>query len=407
MKSKIFRALISLVIAIGLWMYVITVVSPGSEANFRAVPVTLQNESILTERGLMVTSATASVDLTLSGNRTDLNKITSSSMSVTASLSGITAAGTYQLNYTPSYPGIVSGNALAVQSRKPDFVTVTVAERRTKNVDVEVDFVGSVPEGFLADKDNVELDHPQIEITGPAEAVDQVAKARIVIDLDHQSSSVSGGYVYTLCTANNEPVDAAQIVTNIATVNCTVRIQRFKEIALKVKLIPGGGANEENCTVSIAPQTIRVSGSDTLLENLDELEIGTVDLGVLTENVQQKYTITLPDGINNETGVSEAEVSIQLPKLKTKKLRVSRILATNVPENMEVDLITQAVEVTVRGPETVVHSITENDITVMVDFTDAQTGTATAKANVSLGGEFGEAGAIGTYSVSYTLKEKD
>ena len=76
MKNKLIYALLSFVIALGLWFYVIAVVSPESEETYYNVPVVLQNESVLTEKGLMIiTQNKPSVTLRLRGNRSDLNKL--------------------------------------------------------------------------------------------------------------------------------------------------------------------------------------------------------------------------------------------------------------------------------------------------------------------------------------------
>ena len=44
-------------------------------------------------------------------------------------------------------------------------------------------------------------------------------------------------------------------------------------------------------------------------------------------------------------------------------------------------------------------------MSVFVDFTDAQTGTFTARANISMAEAFLEVGAIGTYNVSVTMRQ--
>ena len=42
MKNKFAAALFSLIVAFGIWLYVITTVSPGSEDTFSGIPVTPQ-----------------------------------------------------------------------------------------------------------------------------------------------------------------------------------------------------------------------------------------------------------------------------------------------------------------------------------------------------------------------------
>ena len=76
MLNKVYTAIISLLIAIGLWMYVVTVVSPGSENTYTGIEVVKQSEGILEERGLVITAEhNPAVNLRLSGNRSDLNKL--------------------------------------------------------------------------------------------------------------------------------------------------------------------------------------------------------------------------------------------------------------------------------------------------------------------------------------------
>ena len=75
MKNKLLAVLVSAVIAFGLWLYVITVVSPESEQTYYDIPVVLQNKDVLNERGLMIVGEAPTVTLVLKGNRTILNEL--------------------------------------------------------------------------------------------------------------------------------------------------------------------------------------------------------------------------------------------------------------------------------------------------------------------------------------------
>ena len=97
MKSKLLRVLLALVIAVGLWLYVITVEQPESEKTYYDIPVVLQNESILAERGMMIVSERPTVTLTLAGTRTNLNTLNESNINVICNVSSIVTAGTHEL----------------------------------------------------------------------------------------------------------------------------------------------------------------------------------------------------------------------------------------------------------------------------------------------------------------------
>jgi hypothetical protein len=78
LKGRLLTGLLSLLIALGLWVYVVTAVSPESENTYYNIPVILQNEGELEKHGLMITTEQLpTVSLRLSGARADLQKLNS------------------------------------------------------------------------------------------------------------------------------------------------------------------------------------------------------------------------------------------------------------------------------------------------------------------------------------------
>lgn len=408
MKSKITTILLSVAIAFGLWMYVITSVSPGSEETYYNIPVVMDAEAVLAERNLMITSTSATnVTLKLSGNRTDLYKVNSQNITLKSDLSKIYNEGTHSIGYSIAYPGDVANNAFDVVSQSPKYIVITVERRVTKPVPVEVKWIGSTPENFMSDRENKVLDNDYITISGPASVADLIEKAVIEVDLTEQRESISQSYRYTLCDAEDNAVDAEKITTNVEEVRLDVQIRRVKEVDLKLDVTYAGGANESNTTIEISPAKIRLSGGEAVLEELgDSIMLGKINLAEIAKNHTQTYVITLPEGVTNETGVTEAEVTITFTGLSTREIVVENIKTVNVPEGMEAELITERFTVTVRGPSTVISKLTAEDLLAVVDFTGAEADTATFKASIVFGEGFESVGALGTYSVSATVNEK-
>jgi YbbR domain-containing protein len=403
MKSKLVTELISALIALAVWVYVVTVVSPNSDKHFYNVPVVAQGEALLTERGLMITHTdVTTTDLHLEGSRIDLNKLSSSNITATMDVSKIYEAGVHNLTYTPTFPGDVPSSAFTVLSKNPGVVKVTVEDRISKVVPLEIRYTGSIAEDFIADKENIEMSVEGVTVTGPKSVVDQIKTAVITLNIDGRNESLSDKFAYTLCDAEGLPVNAEMIVTDVAEVSLTLRILRVKEIELKVNVIEGGGATNQNCVITIDQTTIRISGSDVLLEGLNSLELGTVNLGELTEETTLTFPIKLPAGVNNETGVTEVTVQVSFPELETKKFTVKNIVAVNVPQGYELDLITKALEVLVRGPKENLDRLTEADIIVTVDFTGVEPGTVKVKVQIHC--EDPLVGAVGAYTVSAVVK---
>lgn len=404
MKNKFVPALVSLGIALALWFYVVTVVSPNSDKYFYNIPVSVQSEIVLQDRGLMLTTTELpKVSLHLGGNRTDLNKLNSSNITVSADLSRIGEPGKHALTLTPYFPGDVPNNAITVLSRNPGTIEVEVEYRTTKDVPVEIIYSGTLPENYMADKENKELDYEKITVSGPKSVIDQIAMARIDVALDDQRDSISDQYKYSLCNAKGEPVDAALVTTNADTVNLTLKILQVKEIALKVTVEAGGGATEETAKITVDPGTIRVSGSHSILENMDSLDLGIVNLAEIPADTTLTFPIKLPEGVTNETGLQEVTVDVHFPNLITKVLTIDRFNAVNVPENLSVDFITQRLDIQIRGAKSLVNKVEASDLMVTVDFAQEQVGTATVKADIAIAVD--GVGAVGIYNVTATLRE--
>ena len=406
MRRKILYALLAFVISFGLWVYVITVENPEAEDTFYNIPVVLDNESALTERGLMIiTEKTPTVTLRLFGNRSYLNKINNSNITLVADLSRVFEAGEQQLSYSIGFPGDIPQNSIKIQSQLPAQITVTIVERSTKEVPVNVIYSGQVPEGFMTDKENLTLDHKTVQITGPASIVNEIAEARITVGLDGQTESISQSYRYALYNKSGELVDDDLLTANVSEIKLGLKIQRYKEIQIHLgAIVPGGGATAENTSVVADVQSILISGSEQLLQGLDSITLDSIYLGELTADTVLTYTIAdlLPEGITNISGIEKVNVTVKFPKLKTKTFQVTQFVQQHVPENMSAEILTKVITVTLRGPEAQINKLTADRIQAVVDFSQAALGTGTYKVTIRIIGA-DEVGAVYSYTVSAKL----
>jgi YbbR domain-containing protein len=414
MKKKILMALLSLVLSFALRLYVITVVSPGSDDTFYDIPVIFTGETTLTERELIITDVlTEDVTLKLEGNRSDLVLLDRSNIEVIADLSRINMAGTHRLRFDVYYPGTVSDGAFKILNQEPSEVTVVVENRKSVSVPVVIDYQKtSVPEGFVADTENATLDYSRISVTGPESVIDQVAEARIYVTLtDLKESIVVGKYPIYLCDKEGVPLsDVSLVVPSVTEVQLSVKIQQWEDINLFVSVIDGGGATQKNSKIEILPKTIRLAGSEAALKKLaDGLEIGEINLGELLIDTTKTVSLEglLPEGVTNLSGTTDAVVKISFPNLRTKELTVDEadIELVNVPEGMEAELTTKTLKIHVRGTIGQIANITPGDLRVIIDLANAPVGTAQVKAQIIIADKYTNVGELGIHTVYAEIRE--
>ncbi|MBR2047566.1 MAG: hypothetical protein IJ960_03125 [Oscillospiraceae bacterium] len=405
MKNKLGSIFLSLAVAFGLWLYVVTTVSTEQERSFSNVQVVLEGESILRERNLMIISDTDfSVRVTLKGSRQDLNNLNSSNLTLISNLSGIYDPGEYQLGYSVGYPGNIPSGAVTVMNKEPSFVKVVVAEKISRNIPVRVEYVGNASDGFIVDKVNAVLEQEYVTITGPRETVEAIDHAYIEVDCTESTQTIIESYRFELRDKDSQPVDAAMITTNVEQVRVTVPVFMTKRIPLVMTVNPGGGATEETAKISIEPQYIDVVGSESALKDLEEWVLGTLNLADIGDTTERTYPIVLPQGVTEMNAISEALVNISFPDLAKREIVITNIQIHNVPEGMAAELLTKQFTITVRGPRSLVNQISAEDILVQIDLTGVEN-TAAVEAKISFRAEYAEVGVVGKYSVNVRVDE--
>ena len=398
-RNKLGSFLLALVIALGLWLYVVNYINTTHEQTLYNVPVGLEGKSLLTERGFMILSEDDyRVNITVSGSRQDVSKINASNIQAVADLSKIDEPGEHKLTYNVIFPGDVPTGAVSSQ-KDPDRVTVEVARKKTKEIPVTVSYTGDVPASYIKDTSALELDHSYVEITGPEEVVDRIQRANISIDCRGRTESIYESLRFELQDMYCEPVDAVWITTNVSEVKVYLPIVMVKQVPLAVTLVDGGGATADTTKLVIDPAQISISGSETALEALDELNLGIIDLSQITQDQELTFEINLPEGVTNVSNLPTATVRISFPRLATREFTVSSFEQVNLAYGMKWETLTKQLTITVRGLKDQVQKLDPADIAVRLDLRGVEN-TSAVEPDILFPAGYESLGVLGSYSVS-------
>lgn len=363
MKNKVLTLLLSLVISFGLWLYVVTVISPEFEVTVYNVPVELVGSGYLDAKGMMVISDTKDlkVDLTLRGNRSDLKKYNNSNITAIVDLSQITHAGDHQLECSASFQ---TGSAEVV-SKNPGQIAVTVADKLTKTVPVEITYIGSVPEGYEAERQDVEMDHTTVTVSGPKKTIDRIASAGIVVDLSGRMTSFAQDYPITLCGIDGRPIaDDSFVTVNLSEIRAVVQVYKVKVVPVQFLLdFEASGLQEDMVTVYPQIETVTLIGSGDALEKVDAALTFTITLRDYTQATTEVFNPVLPEGVRCK---EQIQAHIQMPEMVRRWMTINNFELNNVPEGMEVSLVKDAM-VEIWGPREILEQLSAEDVLGVVD----------------------------------------
>ncbi|MEG2419920.1 MAG: CdaR family protein [Oscillospiraceae bacterium] len=405
-KKKVNKALyiaLSVIIACGLWLYVVSVENNDMEKSLTGIPVNIVGEDVLATSNLMVTDGrNGTVSMKIQGKRSTLAKINRDNINIQVDVSKLAAPGEYSQAYSIGFPASVSPSEISVLDRT-FYVNLKIGKRVSRQVEVRGEFQGTVAKGFQ--KGEFVFNPLKVDVSGEETLVSQVDYALVTLVREEPlSETFREDMAVTLISYTGEPLTGLKIQCNPATVDVTLPVVMVKEIPLEVDFVPGGGATEDDISYTITPKTVVVSGAESVLAAYDSINLGAVDLSKVLSSDTFTFPIPLGEELQNISGEVEATVTVQVNGLESKTLETDAIEVVNTPKGTRVKTITQSVQVQVRGTQKALDLVLSQYLRVVVDLKDTNLpkGQSMVPAKVYLDGGSG-AGVVGEYKVAISV----
>lgn len=402
-NSKVFYMILAVMCSIGLWLYIDIIEAPQSTTTVYNIPVTFIGEDRLEEDGLMIISGkNTTVNLQLEGSRTAVSQVNRNNITITVqAYAQINSEGHYSLLYDVDFPSSVASQ-LRIVSRSIDAIDVDVVQMTSKTVEIQGKFVGTAAEGARISDTDFEFEQNEVTVSGERSLVEQVDHALVTLDVDDLSSTWSGELPIVLVDADGNEVDMTNLTCDITEVYTIFPVQTVKEVPLTVSFTSGAGATSENATATIDPETVTISGTPERLDQIESINLGSIDLSQIVTSEVVNMTIPVPEGVSIISGITSAKVTVSMSGLDTRIVQTSDIELINTPEWISnVELVTQALEVRIRGASDTMKLVQDQDVYVIVDLStldEGAEGTRTLVATVGVRG-FADVGAVGEYQV--------
>lgn len=372
LKNKNINIILAVIIAIALWAYVLGDVNPITKITVSDVPITFTNVVTLeySERTILEQSHDT-IDITVSGPRTEVTKVKKSDFSVVADVEALN----------------IGSNVVRLSVKGPDKVEIT--DISTDKIDVIVDQLvlseKDIEVAISETEDNtvepyvVEMGRNTINVSGAKALVEKVEKVHAIIDsanVENSMKTLSAALVAV--DANGNEVEGVLLEDN--SINVTVVMHHKKTVTLEVPIENmDDGKYERSIRV---PKTIVIKGEDGILSKVELIKCEPIDLSQYTENSKVELTPIVPNGI--QIGADSANLYAEVSVKKLSKAAV-RVLAENVKlinanDDFEYDVVVDDMTIEVSGKENELVGLDISAFNITVDVKGLEEGTHTVKA---------------------------
>ena len=216
--SDLIPRLLCVVIAVIIWLYVMSNESPDYERTFSGVTVSIENAALLTsESELSVISGYGErADITVTGKKSDLISYSLEDIVPSVDVGGITTPGKHQLAISVTTP-----DGCTVGSISPTSIEVYIDKIATKTLPVVVNI------SQVQHEQSITLGVPTPDVTavtvsGPASVIEAASRAVVDLELGELTTGVTARGTLHVITEDGATVDNPYLTLSQTSVGVTV-----------------------------------------------------------------------------------------------------------------------------------------------------------------------------------------
>lgn len=303
---------LALVLAVVLWLYVAqgdqTQIVNEVTKPFYHVALVPQNVS----PGLRVTSIPAEVDtISLKGTPGAVDSVTPKELVAMANLSGL-GEGTHEVKVDVQLP-----QGVKLAGVTPVRVQVALDAIVARQMGVRVDLLG-LPGNNLA-AHNPSVRPSQVFVDGPRSVVDQVVAVVAKASVSGATASITESLPLRAVDKDGKEISGISISPAVVDVVVPVGLP-IKEVPIKPVISGQPASGYTMTTVQVEPLTIKVSGPQARLDEIEFIATETIDISKLEADITKDLRLQVPAQVTIPAPNPEkAKVTVRIAKATTPK----------------------------------------------------------------------------------------
>ena len=301
--------ILSIIVAIFMWTYVTTSTNPSTNRTFRNIPIIIQNQDKLEEKGYTIVSKDDinSVNVKITGSRDNIVSLKAddiqASINVADAKDGIKSVDV----------NIDTPSGIYVDSIDPAKINLNIQRIIEKEMPVNVVIADKLKDG--KDVEINEQNPEVIKIKGPESVINQVDRIEAHIDdaeyLDGKIHNVG----IKVLDKKGQLVEGVDL--DYKDVNFSFFVYETKKVKVKLS-VRGDIANGYVETLrAVSPDTIVIKGTGQIIRDIDEISTQTLLAGYIRSSKSGEIKLDLPEGVEVYNGDDTVTYKIEVQKIPT------------------------------------------------------------------------------------------
>lgn len=380
---------LAVLIALVLWLAIVNVNDPEKTITVSNIPISVTNESAITSRDMVYNVKSEQyLNITVSGKRSIVSNLSAEDFRATASLKELSKVNSIPVDVTAKNASL--GRKITIVKQSAQTILVDVENLEEKDfTDLVVEYTGKVADGYVAGLSSMSTD--EVTVKAPTSIIDKIKKVAVRCSLDGTNTNISKKCPVILYDKNNKEIKSDEIELSDKKIRVNVNVLRAKQVPISTINKDELGKPADGYVVDdviLSSDSITVYGSEESLDSIESLDIqDDIDVSDAKGDVTQNIDVTgkLPKGLS-VSGESTITVKVLIKKLITRTFEydASEVSLNDLSSDLDVQLVTKKVKVTLQGEEEVISQLTKDDMAISADLGKVKEGTTTVHVDVAV-----------------------
>lgn len=354
-ESKKLNLLVSFLIAIILWAYVIGEINPVTTKSFVAVNINLENQIALEERALAIESISEDkINVTVKGERSRIQNVEKDDVYAEVDLA-LARTGHNELDVKVRTPEKVN-----VDKKSISKVRLTVGELVSEERPTKIVYVGATNSDL--EPYTIEKTPEKVTIRGAMSNVERVSQVIAKVRVDQIKDKE------TTAEAELVPVDKnGKKVNWIRLSSSQIQVKAVMTKTKKVDLEVPIQGNDSGDVKLDYQKTVMIKGNADVVKEISKIETEPVDLSSYAQNTTIELKPILPEGVQLAAG-SDMTAKVVFSSTDTKNINFDggEIDIIGLAGNLKAT-VEDGVVISAEGRKSSLNDVNKEDFTLAVD----------------------------------------
>ena len=380
---------LAVLIALVLWLAIVNVNDPEKTITVSNIPISVTNESAITSRDMVYNVKSEQyLNITVSGKRSIVSNLSAEDFRATASLKELSKVNSIPVDVTTKNASL--GRKITIVKQSAQTILVDVENVEEKDfTDFVLEYTGKDADGYVAPLSSMSTD--EVTVKAPTSIIDKIKKVAVRCSLDGTNTNISKKCPVILYDKNDKEIKSDEIELSDKKIRVNVNVLRAKQVPISTINKDELGKPADGYVVDdviLSSDSITVYGSEESLDSIESLDIqDDIDVSDAKGDVTQNIDVTgkLPKGLS-VSGESTITVKVLIKKLITRTFEydASEVSLNDLSSDLDVQLVTKKVKVTLQGEEEVISQLTKDDMAISADLGKVKEGTTTVHVDVAV-----------------------